>query len=226
VPSSEIPAPTAVLTLVFLAWTAGTAVGGAISRLSGEIQAGHFKVIWLVVAGISGAAGFGYHPAWFVTALALTAFAAVYRSRDREAGIVVALSSIAVLAFGAPLYSLAAAGLLGAVTNAMLLGHWHLNQPRLGIAPIERLVWALWGTLVAFVLATVLLLAVSPAGGIKTLGAVTGLAFAGFAGVLTAMVHHLVRTRSIMSATGVLYLEILLCFVATFTGSLAALAKT
>lgn len=225
-PSPDIPAPTDVLTLVFLAWMAGTATAGAISRLWGEIQAGHFKVIWLVVAGVSAAAGFGYHPAWLVTALAVVALFAVYRGRDREAGVVVALSSVAVLASGAPLYAFAAAGLLGAVTNAMLLGHWHLNQPRLGIAPIARLVWALWGTLAAFIVATVLLMTVAPSGGIRTLGAVTGLAFAGFAGVLTAMVHHLLRTRSIMSATGILYLEILLCFVATFTGSLAALAKT
>jgi len=42
--------------------------------------------------------------------------------------------------------------------------------------------------------------------------------------ILTAMVTHLVRTRSIMSATGVLYLEILMCLVAAFTGLLAALA--
>jgi hypothetical protein len=60
--------------------------------------------------------------------------------------------------------------------------------------------------------------------GAAPLAAVTAIAFAAFCGVLTAMVHHLVRTRSIMSATGILYLEILLCLVAVFTGSLAAQA--
>jgi hypothetical protein len=75
---------------------------------------------------------------------------------------------------------------------------------------------------VAVAMITVLALS---AGGVRLLGGVTALAFALFAAVLTAFVHHLVRTRSIMSATGILYLEILLCFVSVFTGSVASLAR-
>jgi hypothetical protein len=218
----EVPPPTEVLTLVFLAWTAGTAVVGAVTSLWGQqIQPGHFKVIWLVTAGLAIAAGFGFRPAWVVAGLALLAFVWTLRSAGPEMGIGAAGVSVGALAAGAPVYAFAAAALLGTVTNAMLLGHWHLNQPRLGTAPIARLVWALWGALVAFVAATGVV-AISGTEGIASLGAVVALAFAVFCMVLTAMVHHLVRTRSIMSATGILYLEILLCLVAAFTGALAA----
>lgn len=219
----DIPAATDVLTLVFLAWTAGTIVFTVWSRLWGAIQPGHFKVMWLVAAGTSTAAGFGYHPAWLVAAASLLTFFAVFRGRDRELGFVCAAGSIAALGAEAPIFGLAVAGLLGAVTNAMLLGHWHLNQPRLGTEPIKRLVYALWASIALFAAACVALLVTGE--GVSLLGAGTALAFAVFAGVLTAMVTHLVRTRSIMSATGILYLEILLCFVAAFTGSLGALAR-
>lgn len=220
----DIPPPTAVLTVVFLAWLAGTAVVGALSRIGGEIQAGHFKVIWLLVAGIGIAAGFGYHPAWAVAGLAVLTFAAIYRRLDHVAGAVTAAASIATLAYGAPVYAFGVAALLGTVTNAMLLGHWHLNQPKLGTKPIARVVWGFAAAIVAFVAATTYMLLSEPATGIRQLGAVTAISFAVFAGVLTGMVVHLVRTRSIMSATGILYLAILLAFVSAFTGSLAVLA--
>jgi hypothetical protein len=223
-PPTQIPPPTQVLTLVFLAWLAGTAALGALTRLWGEVQQGHFKVVWLATAGIGVAAGFGYRPAWAVAAGSIVTFAAIYTRRDREAGVLTAVGSLVVCGLGAPLYAFAVAGMLGAVSNAMLLGHWHLNQPKLGIKPIARLVWVLWIALAAFIVATAVLLTGGPHQGVRQLGCVTAIAFAGLAAGLTAMVHHLVRTRSIMSATGVLYLEILLAFVAAFTGSLAALA--
>jgi hypothetical protein len=119
-------------------------------------------------------------------------------------------------------FALAAALLMGAVTNAMLLGHWHLNQPRLGTRPIRRLVWALWAGLAVYGPASVWL--ALQGSGATGLGGTTAATFVVFAAVLTAMVGHLVKTRSIMSATGILYLEVLLCLVAVFTGSLGALA--
>jgi hypothetical protein len=218
----DVPAPTKVLTLVFLAWAVGTCVFAAWSRLWGEIQAGHFKVIWLVSTGLAIAAGFGYRPAWALAALAGATYATIYAQRDREMGAVAAVAGLVILGFGQPAYGYAIAALLGTVTNAMLLGHWHLNQPRLGTKPIARLVWSAVGGLVLFAVATAVLALGSAS--VRLLGAVTAVAFTLFAGVLTAMVVHLVRTRSIMSATGILYLEILLCFVAAFTGSVAALA--
>jgi hypothetical protein len=197
------------------------------------VQSGHFKVTWLVGAGLSAAAGFGYRPAWAITAFSIAAFGAVYlEGKDRRrfgidlvVGMAAAGVGVFALATGSDLEleAFAAAALLGSVTNAMLLGHWHLNQPRLGTKPIARLVWLLWAAIAVFIAASVLLLA--DATGVGLLGAWTAIAFAAFTAVLTAMVHHLVRTRSIMSATGILYLAILLCFVAAFTGSLSALAR-
>ncbi|MGH2760766.1 MAG: hypothetical protein ACRDKJ_14540, partial [Actinomycetota bacterium] len=218
----DVPAPTKVLTLVFLAWGVGTVVLASWTRLWDEIHAGHFKVIWLVATGLTLASGFGHPPAWILTALCIAAYASIYASRDREVGAVTAVASLVILGLGQSAYGYAIAALMGTVTNAMLLGHWHLNQPRLGTKPIARLVWSLVGGLIVFATATALLALGSAS--VRLLGAVTAVAFTLFAGVLTAMVFHLVRTRSIMSATGILYLEILLCFVAAFTGSVAALA--
>src|SRR5438445_321608 len=180
--------------------------------------------MWLTSTGLALAAGFGYHPMFGVAALCLITYVAIYRSADRIAGLAAAAASLFALATASDLRleAFATAVLLGAVTNAMLLGHWHLNQPRLGTKPIARLVYALWAGIALFIAATVVML-VHPKG-IQVLGAGTAVAFAAFCGVLTAMVHHLVRTKSIMSATGILYLEILMCLVAAFTGLLAALA--
>jgi hypothetical protein len=222
----DIPPPTQVLTFVFLQWAAGTVVWGAVSRLWREIQAGHFKVIWLVGAGLSLAAGFGYHPAWILAAASIATYGAIYRGADMWVGTATAALALVVLAAGTDLDATAFAGatLLGTVTNAMLLGHWHLNQPRLGTRPIERLVYALWVSLGVYLAATVYL--AMTGSGTATLGAWTALAFTAFAAILTAPVHHLVRTRSIMSATGILYLEILLCVVAAFTGTLGTLSRS
>lgn len=184
-----VPAPTHVLTLVFVAWAAGTAAFTLWSHTWGEIGAGHFKVMWSVCAGLGAIAAWGF-----------------------LAG-----------AFEPRLFVLPTAALLGSVTNTMLLGHWHLNQPRLGAKPILRLVWALWAGLAVYAAACVALVAGST--GLRSFAATTAIAFTVFAAVLQAMVTHLVRTRSIMSATGILYLEVLLVFVAAFTGALAALAR-
>ena len=83
-PTADIPPPTSVLTVVFLAWTAGTAAGGAVTRLWKEVGAGHFKVIWLVTTALATASGFGYRPAWIVAALSLLTFAGIYRKLDRR----------------------------------------------------------------------------------------------------------------------------------------------
>lgn len=222
----DIPPPTTVITTVLLAWACGTIAIGAVSRLWPEIQPGHFKVIWLASAGLALAAGFGYRPAWILAAGSLVTFATIYRGADRFVGPAVAVVAVVVLAIGVDLDVVPFGGafLLGSVGNAMLLGHWHLNQPRLGTRPILRLVYALWAALAVYAAAVVVLAVDSE--GVAALGAWTGLAFTLFAAVLTAPVHHLVRTRSIMSATGILYLEILLCVVGAFTGILAALARS
>lgn len=220
----DIPPPTQVLTHVFLAWAAGTIVLAAISRFWSEIEPGHFKVVWLVSAGLSFAAGFGYRPAFAVAGLSLVTYVAIYGEADKVAGGFTVAAALFALAAGTDLSGEAGAIalLLGAVTNAMLLGHWHLNQPRLPTKTIARLVYVLWAGIAAYLAVTATML--SHPRGVQGLGAVTGLAFAAFCLILTGMVQRLVKTRSIMSATGILYLEILMCLVAAFTGTLAALA--
>jgi hypothetical protein len=234
--SPQVPPPTQVLTLVLLAWVAGTAAFGTATRIGGQVQSGHFKVIWLVCTALATAAGFGYTPSFAVAALGLLTFLAVYRNLDAPAGILTTIAALAALVAGALdlpgggprtlAVAFASATLIGAVSNAMLLGHWHLNQPKLGTGPLRRLVHGLWAGIAIFVGAAALLIAcaVGEHSGIGVVGAVTAAAFAVFMGVLTGMVTHLVRTRSIMSATGILYLEVLLALVAVFTGNLGAMA--
>ncbi len=220
----DIPPPVDVITLVLAAWAAGTAAFCVLVRSWGEVDRGHFKVVWLVVAGLALAGGFGYHPMFAVAAGALVVFLSIYRGLDGWAGAALAVAALVVLGFAGPPFAFAIAAILGAVSNAMLLGHWHLNQPKLPTTAIRRLVWLLWASLVAFLAASGALIALGGPDGVQTLGAVTAIAFAAFCGILTAMVQHLIQTRSIMSATGILYLEILMLLVSGFTGSLAALA--
>lgn len=225
---SQTPPAADVLLLVLIAWTTGTVVLGAATRLGGEVDPGHFKVIWLVSAALAALLGIWEPLGWALAAGCLAAFGAVYLKRDAILGALAGLGAVAVLlASGAPAaFALTAALLLGAVTNAMLLGHWHLNQPRLGTGPLRRLVWGLWAGVGAFAVACGVLIAraLDERVDVAMLGGVTAIFFTLFTGVLTAMVAHLVRRRSIQSATGILYLEILLVFVAVFTGALGALA--
>lgn len=232
----QVPPATDVVLLVFAAWAAGTIWGGALTRSWGEVDAGHFKVIWLVGAGLAGVAGIWDPVAWGLAALSLVTFGALYRDLDAVAGAVASAAGAGLLVEvvgraldgGLPLlaFAFASALFLGAVTNAMLLGHWHLNQPRLGTGPLKRLVAGLWAGLGAYTVAGVLLLldGLQGAENVAVVGAITAVAFTLFTVVLTAMVTHLVRIRSIQSATGILYLEILLVFIAAFTGTLGALA--
>lgn len=225
----QIPPPDQVITLVLASWLAGLTVLAALTRVWREVAPGHYKVVWLVAAGLGAALGFLYRPGWVVAAASLVAFAAVYRKLDLVAGMAagaLAIAGVVAASAGGALgaaTAFAGALLLGSVTNAMLLGHWHLNQPRMGTKPIARLVWAVWAGIAAYLASAGGL--VARGRGVAPVAGLTAIAFTVFAAVLTGMVTHLVRTRSIMSATGILYLEILLCFVAVFTGSLAALGS-
>jgi hypothetical protein len=116
---------------------------------------------------------------------------------------------------------LCGAAFLGAVTDAMLLGHWYLVQPGLPRAPIHELVrWTgwIWPAEVALLLV--------PTG---MLSAVTGEIDDGYNGLLTwfwvacaiTTIGLVVTTRlalrerqysAVMAATGLLYLAILTAF--------------
>jgi len=110
---------------------------------------------------------------------------------------------------------------LGAVSDAMLLGHWYLVQPGLGRAPLNELVrWttALW----PFELLVLLL----PTGMISVLNGTIDDGFAGILGwfwaastittiillILTIVILRGKEYAAVMAATGMLYLVILLAF--------------
>jgi hypothetical protein len=116
---------------------------------------------------------------------------------------------------------LAGAALLGASTDAMLLGHWYLVQPGLGRDPIRELVWLLALVWLLDVIAFVI-----PTGVISVF---TGSIDDGYGGllawiwltsalttiVLAGVTWLALKERSysaVMAATGLLYLAILTAF--------------
>lgn len=123
--------------------------------------------------------------------------------------------------------SVSGAFFLGAVTHAMVLGHWYLNQPRLPIAPLKgatRIMLAAIGVAVVagFVTRGRLLRAVLP--GLVQMSASSYwwawlLLILGTAG-LGLMVRATVWDRSTQSATGLLYVAVLTAIGAHFLVSL------
>ena len=116
---------------------------------------------------------------------------------------------------------LAGAALLGASTDAMLLGHWYLVQPGLGRDPIRELVWLLaivWLLdVVAFVIPTgvVSVFTGSIDDGYGGLLAWIWLTSALTTIVLAGVTWLALKERSysaVMAATGLLYLAILTAF--------------
>lgn len=116
---------------------------------------------------------------------------------------------------------------VGAVTVAMVLGHWYLVQPKLALAPLRRLCDVLLGILVVR-------LAVSGwgvASGLREGPLLSSLEpipweaiilcqrlLFGFVGalVLAVLIRKTVALRSTMSATGLLYIAILFVWVGEF----------
>lgn len=116
---------------------------------------------------------------------------------------------------------------LGAVTHAMVLGHWYLNQPRLPIEPLKGATRIMLASIGAVVVAGVaargrLLRAVLP--GLVQMSASSYwwawvLLVAGTAG-LGLMIRATVWARSTQSATGLLYVAVLTAIGAHFLVSL------
>lgn len=118
--------------------------------------------------------------------------------------------------------------LMGAVTHAMVLGHWYLNQARLPIEPLKQHTWMLF---IAIAVSTILGLATRaelirgtvPTGifafsassfwwiWVLLLGATAGLG---------AMIMATVKERATQSATGLLYLAIVTALGAQFISNL------
>jgi hypothetical protein len=137
----------------------------------------------------------------------------------------VGLVAAAVGAGGPPLLAivrtLAGAAFLGAVTDAMLLGHWYLVQPGLGRAPLlelNRWVALVWPVEVAALLWPTGMVSVLDGSIDDGYGGILGwfwLACAAGTIVLCAVTKAALKERSysaVMAATGLLYLAILTAF--------------
>lgn len=104
--------------------------------------------------------------------------------------------------------------LLGAALLGMILGHWYLTEPGLPIAPLGFLSWAFFFTLcirggLTLLRLPVLAGAVSawPIGLFVGIRLLVGLAIPF---LLAVMILRCVKTRSTMSATGLLYLAMVM----------------
>lgn len=122
----------------------------------------------------------------------------------------------------------ASAALLGTAMTAMLLGHFYLIAPGMSLTPLVHLLAALAG-------AIVLRMAVAAAGlwywtaehSLTNLNDVTvlwlplrwGLGFVGPL-ILAWMAWRTARIRSTQSATGILYVAVIFCFLGELTGQL------
>jgi hypothetical protein len=126
----------------------------------------------------------------------------------------------------APLFAaqlMVAAVALGAVTAAMLLGHWYLVTPKLSPAPLRRMMWLLLASLgVQALLFVVAVTAVSsgPLGG--PIGWLTWLRLV--AGILLPIVITVLallasRAASLQASTGLLYIGLALVMAGSIAGA-------
>ena len=245
----------AVTGLVLLEWSAGWIGAAAWTQSWSVVRRGHFRIIgWgvvlltaAVIAFLGPDAGLTETARSGVIAFGVLAvlYLAVQYSRTDVPGVVVGsaagiagavaltLSAGAISGWPQALAAvelMAGAGLLGAVTNGMLLGHWYLNQPGLKPWALARLTQlALVATIATAVLgfvATGRLVNASTEGAVlglpgfgESFGAIFFAAWAlllGFTGVVVWMAKRCVNIRSIQSATGLYYVALLTAGVSEF----------
>ncbi|MDA0660465.1 MAG: hypothetical protein O3C60_16780 [Planctomycetota bacterium] len=125
--------------------------------------------------------------------------------------------------------AISAAGLLGTSVTAMLLGHWYLNSPGMKLAPLFSLIrWILvaaalravvvgWGLLVwcqsdpSFTESTWLFL------GLRWVAGLGGVAVTGWMALQTLLIPNT------QSATGILYVSVILAFLGELTAQLLSI---
>jgi len=127
---------------------------------------------------------------------------------------------------------LSSAALLGTATTAMLMGHSYLIAPAMSLVPLLRLLAALgFATLLRMAVALGGLWLWTAAPGTGTLETevlwLPARWILGFVGplVLGWMAWETARIRSTQSATGILYVVVIFCFLGELTG-LLLLSKT
>jgi len=144
---------------------------------------------------------------------------------------VVGLAALVVLAAAggsrsAPLFAgqlVLAALALGAVTAAMLLGHWYLVTPKLSPAPLRRMMWLLVGCLLLQVMAFgIALVAVGTDALTGGIGWLTWLRLG--VGILLPIVIAVLailasRAASLQASTGLLYIGLALIMAGSIAGA-------
>jgi len=172
---------------------------------------------------------------WGVAALA-GAYLLASIARLARSGLALAAGSAGIFALAAlaaaggtlsaPLFTaqlMLVALALGAVTAAMLLGHWYLVTPKLSPAPLRRMMWLLLASLglqaLLFVVA-VTVISSGPLGG--PIGWLTWLRLV--AGILlpigiTVLALLASRAASLQASTGLLYIGLALVMAGSIAGA-------
>jgi hypothetical protein len=147
------------------------------------------------------------------------------------AGGLIGIVALATLAAAGGTYSAAlftvqlilAALALGAVSAAMLLGHWYLVTPKLSPAPLRRLMWLLIGALgLQAICFGVAMIAVSsgplggPIGPLTWLRLAVGTILPTGVAVLAVLAS---RAASLQASTGLLYVSLALVMAGSIAGA-------
>jgi hypothetical protein len=243
-----------VVALFLLEWGAGWVAAATWTQSWFVVSRGHFKITAYCALVLAVLAVFAYGnaadaplPRNLVIAFAVGTllYLLVQYSRTDWPGVVVgavvtAIGLAALVASAADLPGWPAAlagaglvtgmGLMGAVTNGMMLGHWYLNQPGLKPWALARLTGL--GIAVTAACAAAALAGAGRLTSSSTRGAVlgipgfgdsfgvaffaVGLGLLAFTGAIVWMARRCVRIRSIQSATGLYYVALLTAGVAEF----------
>jgi hypothetical protein len=149
---------------------------------------------------------------------AITLAGAMLGSRfDSRTSIEQTLEALSVVASGC---------LLGATIAAMFLGHWYLNTPTMQLAPLRRLVAAMGAAVAlrAIVSAVGLTLQIGAAGAgpfdWQTFMAIRWLSGLLGAGLLAWMTWQTLKIPNTQSATGILYVGVIVTFLGEITAML------
>lgn len=127
---------------------------------------------------------------------------------------------------GLHLVDFASSGLLlGAVTTAMLLGHWYLNTPTMELAPLRRLLGLLAAAIVLRALFSFVGLCTLVADKSLSSADMTFLGLRWLSGIvapalLTKMTWETLKIPNTQSATGILYAGVILVFVGELVAQL------
>jgi hypothetical protein len=231
-------------------------LAGSMLVLPRDVAPRFYRVQFLVILGLLAGAVFFFWPdapssflALLFVGMALSfAGSIVWMLEGAPLGRTLTCLTTAVLAMsspvrwsmaGSPMHVLShvaddwtSAALLGSATSAMLMGHSYLIAPGMSISPLVRLLVAMFvSVLVRMGLAGVSLLASSEAHQAWPADLWLWLPLrwlVGFVGPLLLgwMAWRCAGIRSTQSATGILYVVVVLCFIGELTGELLHHAGT